>query len=123
MIRPLRMLALSIALMGPVAARMAVSAPATSAPAPAFRVQAVQSDKVLYAPGEVGILRLQLRNDDDSPRRGRLVIALWGGLAERQVVTERNIEVGPSSEQVLEVPLVASGRFGQEVRASLQAQK
>jgi uncharacterized membrane protein len=122
MIRHHCLLTLSTVLMGPVAARMAVSAPATSAPAPAFRVQAVQSDKVLYAPGEAGILRLQLRNDDDAPRRGRLVIALRGGLTDRQVVTERDIEIGPRTGQVLEVPFIASGRFGHEAVTSLQAQ-
>jgi uncharacterized membrane protein len=109
-------------LIRPLAAPVAASGPATSVPAPAFRVEAVQSDKVLYAPGEAGILRLQLRNDDHSPRRGRLVIELRGGLADRQVVTERNIEVVPSTGQVLEVPFVASGRFGYEARASLQVE-
>src|SRR5437870_10846994 len=123
MIRQFCLPTLSTVLIGPLAAPMAVSAPATSVPAPAFRVAAVQSDKVLYAPGEAGMLRLELRNDDGSPHHGRLVIALSCELADRQVVTERNVEVGPRSGQVLEVPFVASGRFGHEACASLQAQE
>ena len=86
---------------------------------PPLAVTRVQAAKVLYSPGEAGVLQVRVRNFAGSAESGTLRVSLLRGLGDEQVLLERAVSLEGRQEATFDVPFEATGRWGVAARAAV----
>ncbi|MHC4249147.1 MAG: hypothetical protein ACYS9X_08475 [Planctomycetota bacterium] len=82
---------------------------------------ALRTDKILYSPGEEGVLSVTVKNVAAGRKTGALTVRLGTGLDEAKVLSRRDVSADTGG-QTVEVPFTAPRRWGTEVIAEIQCE-
>ncbi|MBI2190590.1 MAG: hypothetical protein HYU36_01230 [Planctomycetes bacterium] len=88
---------------------------------PPVAVTRLQADKVVYRPGENGVLQLQIRNFGEAPASVLLHPCLVRELSDAEPLPGQKVALDPGKEQELEIPFTARGRWGVAAHVGLES--
>jgi uncharacterized membrane protein len=81
-----------------------------------WKINFLQTDKLLYRPNERGTVSVSISNGRSSPQTARVEVTLVRELADEQVLRTQQLKLRGGEGKRLDIPFQAEGRFGAEVR-------
>jgi hypothetical protein len=87
-------------------------------------IESLETNKVLYAPGEKGTITLRIRNEHHAKEAsGELTLRIESGIRKSRDLAKETVQLEAKASKELTFPFTASGRWGKTVRAILSQKK